>query len=124
MHGGRRGKERHVGGVVCLIVEDWKDTWMKDYGCRLSSAEKSLSFSFRCPRWSGCRDASDGHRGPGVVFLPYTIIVPCATSTEATDSDSEPEPSFVGSTSPECCFGGDYLLRKLQRKILYLINGR
>ncbi|GKC59413.1 hypothetical protein Tco_1087011 [Tanacetum coccineum] len=78
-------------------------------------AEKSSSSSFRCPRWSGCRDASDGHRGPGVVFLPYTIIVPCVTSTEATDSG--PESSFVGSASPECCFGGDYLLRKLQRKI-------
>ncbi|GJX12717.1 hypothetical protein Tco_0204475 [Tanacetum coccineum] len=36
----------------------------------------------------------DGHSGLDVVFLPYTVIIPCLTNTEAIESG--PEPSFVG----------------------------
>ncbi|GJX41495.1 hypothetical protein Tco_0256485 [Tanacetum coccineum] len=88
---------------VCVSSSRWADLYylyhsnvtlrQKDCGCRLSPTGRSLSSSFHCPRRSGCRDVSDGHRGLGVVFLSYTVIVPRPINTEAIDSGHEP--SFV-----------------------------
>ncbi|GJZ81196.1 putative leucine-rich repeat protein, partial [Tanacetum coccineum] len=95
---------------VYLYPSGWVDLYylyhsnvtlrQKDCGCRLSSAEIS-ELVLLLSRRSGCRGVSDGHRGPDVMFLSYTIVVPHLTNTETIDS----EPSFAGPASPGYCSG-------------------
>nr|GEV82923.1 hypothetical protein [Tanacetum cinerariifolium] len=71
----------------------------ENYGCRLGTAKRSLSWYFICIRRLGCRDMSVDRGGHVLYFSDTLTLYLCQTSTDATDS--EPGSSFDGPASPK-----------------------